>query len=59
MADVIAWIVTNKAMVFGILFAISEGLSFIPGVKSNGIFQLVFGWLTSAKDAVVTPPPAK
>lgn len=27
--------------VLGVLFAISEALSLIPAVKSNGIFQLI------------------
>ena len=30
-----------------ILGSISEGLSLIPGVKSNGIFQLVYGLIKS------------
>lgn len=28
-----------------ILFLISEGLALIPSIKSNSVFQLIFGWL--------------
>lgn len=38
---------SDLAIVFGVLFGISEALSLIPGVKSNGIFQLVFNVLAS------------
>ena len=31
----------TSAVVFGALFAISEVIALIPGVKSNSIFQLV------------------
>ena len=33
------------ALVFGVCFGISEALSLIPAVQSNGVFQLVFGVL--------------
>jgi len=39
-------VVSNKALILGVLLALSEALSFIPSVKANGIFQLVFGWLS-------------
>ena len=28
------------------LFLLSEILSMIPAVKSNGVFQLLFGWIS-------------
>lgn len=31
----------NIAVALGVLLSISEALSLIPGVKANGIFQLV------------------
>lgn len=42
-----------------ILFALSEALSLIPGIKANGIFQAIFNGLKFIKDAL-TPkaPPA-
>ena len=46
-------ILANKALILGVLFAISEVLSFVPAVKANGVFQLVFGWLKKEKDAPV------
>jgi len=33
------------AIVFGAAWAVSEALSLIPAVKSNGIFQLVYNSL--------------
>lgn len=35
------------ALVFGVLFGVSEALAAIPVVKSNSIFQLVSGILAS------------
>lgn len=34
-------VLANKAVVFGFFFALSEVLSLIPSVKSNGVFQLI------------------
>lgn len=45
MAQLVEFFNNNGAMVFGILFAISEALSFIPAVKSNGIFQMIYNFL--------------
>lgn len=33
------------SLILAALFAVSEALSLIPAVKSNGVFQLVFGIL--------------
>jgi hypothetical protein len=33
------------AIVVGALFAVSEALSLIPAVKSNGVFQFIFNLL--------------
>lgn len=32
----------NLAIILGALFAVSEALSLIPAIKSNGVFQFVF-----------------
>lgn len=37
----------NWVAIVAVLGSISEGLSLIPGVKSNGIFQLVYGLIKS------------
>ena len=37
----------NSSYVLAALFAISEILAQIPSVKSNSIFELIFGWLSS------------
>lgn len=35
----------NLHIIFAALFAVSEALSLIPGVESNGIFQLIYNVL--------------
>jgi hypothetical protein len=43
------FIIENKAAILGVALAISELLALIPSIKSNSIFELVFGWLKSSK----------
>jgi hypothetical protein len=31
----------------GALVVISELLSYIPSIKANGVFQLIFGWINA------------
>ena len=33
------------AIILAALFAVSEALSYIPALKANGVFQLIFGIL--------------
>lgn len=44
------------AIIFGVLFGISEALSLIPQVKSNGVFQMIFNILGAL--AKNNPPSA-
>lgn len=39
----------DGAVIFGALWAVSEALSLIPAVKSNGVFQLVFNMLKKVR----------
>jgi hypothetical protein len=39
------FIIANKALIFGLLFALSEVLAAIPSVKANSVFQMVFGFI--------------
>jgi len=41
------FIIENKAVILGALFAISEVLALIPSVKSSGIFDFIFRTLQS------------
>jgi hypothetical protein len=50
----VAWLQANAAVIFGVLFALSEALALIPSVKANSVFQLIFGWLS----AEAKPPAA-
>ena len=43
------FIVENKAVILGALFAISEVLALFPNVKSNSIFQLVVNTIKTLK----------
>lgn len=43
------FIIDNKEVFLGLALAVSEALALIPSVKSNSIFQLLFGWLKKEK----------
>jgi len=46
----------NIEIVFAIiaaLLAVSEALSFIPGLKSNGIFQLIYNVIKTLDSGVI------
>jgi hypothetical protein len=45
MQSVIDFLTNNSTVIFASLFAISELLSLVPAIKSNGIFQLIFNFL--------------
>lgn len=40
----------KMVMVIAVLGGISEALSLIPGIKANGIFQLIYNALKSIKE---------
>ena len=42
------FIIENKAVILGALFAISEVLALIPSIKSSGIFDLIYRTWASA-----------
>lgn len=56
MASFIAWFQSHAALIFGVLFGVSEALGAIPQVKSNSVFQAILGIL--AKLAGKQLPPA-
>jgi hypothetical protein len=39
--EVYAFLIANQVVLVGFLFALSEVLALIPGVKSNSVFQLL------------------
>lgn len=43
--DFLTMIDPKLTVVFGAAWAVSEALSLIPAVKSNGIFQLIYNGL--------------
>lgn len=43
------FIIAHKTEILGVLWGLSEALSFIPQVKANGIFQMIFEALKKAK----------
>lgn len=42
--EIIGFALANKAVIATALFSVSELLSFIPSIKANGLFQLVFNF---------------
>ena len=42
-------------LILSVLLGVSELLSFIPGVKANGVFQLVYNILSSVKNKLLPP----
>ena len=42
------FIIAHKAEILGVLWGLSEALSFIPSVKANGIFQVIFNSIKKA-----------
>lgn len=36
-------------IVVGVLFAVSEALSFIPAIKANGVFQAIYSMIKKLK----------
>lgn len=45
-------------VILGALLGVSEALSLIPGIKSNGIFQLFYNLIAGALGKDKLPPAA-
>lgn len=43
--QIMNWISNNGDIVFGALFALSEIIGMLPGVKSSSIFQMIYNFL--------------
>ena len=41
------FIIENKALILGALFAISEVLAVVPSIKSNSVFGIIYNALKS------------
>jgi hypothetical protein len=48
MQGIINWVVQNKAIVLGLLLALSEALALVPSIQANSVFQLVVGLIKKA-----------
>lgn len=46
----LAYVLANKAMIFGVLFGMSEAIGMIPQVKASGVFQAIYNVLKLAKE---------
>lgn len=51
------FLIDNKVPVLAGLFFLSEILALVPSIKANSVFQMIFGLISKAKDAV-SPPVA-
>lgn len=47
------FILANKAVILGFLFALSELLALNPSIKANSVFQLI---VNAVKQALPQPP---
>ena len=45
MSSFIAFIIANKAILLGFLFALSEVIGLIPSVQASGVFQAIYNFL--------------
>lgn len=52
--EIVAFVLANKAVIFGALLACSEVLALIPSVKSNSVFEIIVGTLVK-----FVPPKAR
>lgn len=57
MSAILAWVQLHGAVVFGVLFAVSEGLDMIPSVQASSVWKLVKNVLVWVKEHVF--PSAK
>lgn len=55
MANAIAWLQANGAMVFGVLFAISEALDMIPQIQASSVWKAVWGAMKWIKAKFFAP----
>jgi hypothetical protein len=44
----VQFVIENKVLILGALFAISEVLALIPSIKSSGIFDFIYRTLKAA-----------
>lgn len=57
--NVLEWLKgPNGALMFGMLFALSEAIGMIPSVKASGVFQAVVNGLKFVKEKLLPAPPA-
>jgi hypothetical protein len=54
MQSIIDFYNAHSAVIFAVLFFISEALALIPSVKANSIFQVIFNFLQKKQ----APPAA-
>lgn len=47
--NLIDWVMNHWTIIIAFLFALSEVLALIPGIRENGIFQAVYTWLKKKK----------
>ena len=49
----VQFIIENKAILFGALFAVSEALALVPSIKANSVFQAFFNGLQLVKEKLI------
>lgn len=51
----LAFVLANKLAIVTFLFGFSEFLSIFPGIKANGIYQMIANAIKGLKDQLVPP----
>lgn len=51
----LAFILANKLAIVTFLFGLSEFLSIFPGIKANGVYQMLANAIKGLKDQLVPP----
>lgn len=49
--SLVTYFTSHQAVIYGVLFAMSEALAFIPGISANSVFQMVFNFLKGKQAA--------
>lgn len=53
--SVVNFVIANKVAILACLLGLSEGLSLIPGIKANGVFQAIVNGLKTLASKFGTP----
>lgn len=47
--SLVAYFTSHQALIFGVLFGLSEALAAVPAIKANSVFGMMYNFLKSKK----------